>query len=161
MLKLARNMSQVPFSQLKKVYEQSIKLSARRDYPGMDDGLLQAEMDLYDYFRGVFFKTPGAYLCMWEEEGSVVSVLRLEPYRDGLLVTGLETAPNHRGRGYASALLSASCAMLQPGMPVYAHIHRSNLASAAVHKKCGFEIIANYSKLLDGSVSSFYDTFRR
>lgn len=159
MLKIARNMSQLPFSQLKQVYEQSIMEAVQRDYPGKDDALLQAEMDLYDYLRNVFFKTGGAYCCLWEEAGMAVSVLRLEPYRDGLLVTGLETSPHLRGKGYATKLLHASVAQLESNMPVYAHIHRSNRASAAVHIKCGFEIIANYSIFLDGSTSTFYDTY--
>lgn len=159
MLKIARSMSQLPFSQIKTVYEQSIIEAARREYPEADDGLLQAEMDLYDYLRNVFFKTPGAYICQWEDAGRIVSVLRLEPYRDGLLVTGLETAPSFRGKGFASRLLLESVAQVGDNTPVYAHIRRANKASAAAHRKCGFEILANYSAFLDGSTSTSYDTY--
>lgn len=159
MLKFARNMSQLPFSQLKKVYEQSIREAADREYGAEELGILRAEMELYDYLRNTFFKTDGAYICMWEEAGRIVSVLRLEPFRDGLLVTGLETAPECRGKGYATHLLRSSMAQLGNDIPVYAHVHRSNQASAVVHRNCGFEIIANYSVFLDGSISTFYDTF--
>ena len=159
MMKIARSMSQLSFSQIKRVYEQSILETAHREYPGQDDGVLQAEMDMYDYLRNVFFKTTGAYICQWEEAGEVVSVLRLEPYRDGLLVTGLETAPSSRGNRFASSLLGASVAQLEGRTPVYAHIHRSNKASIAVHRRCGFKIIANFSTFLDGSTSVFYDTY--
>lgn len=161
MLLIARKMSQLPFAQLKKVYEQSIKAVAEREYHNAPDGVLQAEMDLYDYFRNVFFKTENAWVCIWEETGAAVSVLRLETYQDGLLITGLETAAEFRGKGYATRLLRAVLSEVDANTPVYAHIHRWNKASVLVHRKCGFEKIANYSTFLDGSTSTFYDTYGR
>lgn len=161
MLKIVESMHQLDFQQLKQVHIESNTANAARDYPDRDDALLQSEMDLYDYLRQVFFKTAGARYCLWREGETTVAALRLEPYRDGLLIAALETAPGYRCKGYATKLLQAVLEYLGQGVTVYAHIDRKNGASIAVHKKCGFAIIANFSMFLDGSVSRSYDTYAR
>ena len=159
MLKVIRNINQLPFGEVMQVYLQSNLQKAKLDHFGRADGLLQAEMDFYAYLRDGFFRTDGAYYCLWEDNRQVVSALRMEPYEDGLLLTGLETHPDCRGKGYACALMAA--ALEQAQCPVYSHIDRHNFASIAVHKKCGFEKVTNFAVFLDGSVSRNADTYAR
>ena len=159
MLRVVTKMGQLPFEALKQIYLQSHTKAANEDYPNRPDGLLQAEMDFYDYLRNTFFHVEGAYYCLWEEDGTPVCALRLEPYREGLLLTGLEAHPQHRGKGYATALMAS--ALEKVNCPVYSHIERRNAASIRVHEKCGFEKVTNFAVLLDGSVSPKADTYLR
>ena len=109
-----------------------------------------------DYLRQVFFRTEGARYCIWVQEGDYVSALRLEPYQDGLVLAGLETHLDCRGKGFATALVQAALEWLggMGGVKVYSHIRRRNRASIAVHQRCGFQKIAEHARFLDGSVSS-------
>ncbi len=106
---------------------------------------------LYDYLAQVFFRTEGAYYAVWEACGSYVSALRLEPYMDGLLLSALETAPQHRNSGYATKLMQAALAQVR--LPVYSHVNKKNRASCAVHHSCGFQRLKGYAVYVDGSVS--------
>jgi len=159
MLRVISKMQDLPFRPLTDVYAQSIEDAARQNYPGREDGLLQAEMDLYSYLRDVFFKIPGARLYLWEEAGRILCALRMEPYKDGMLLTALETHPEYRKMGYAQKLIQAVLDSMQT--PAYSHIRRDNKASISVHQKCGFEKITNYAVYLDGSVSQKADTYCR
>ena len=159
MLRIITKMQDLPFGLLKPVYGQSLQEAAERDYAGRDDGLLQAEMDMYAYLKDTFFRIPGARYCIWEEDGRILSALRLEPYKDGLLLTALETHPEYRNKGYAQRLMQAVVDEVQVG--VYSHIDRRNSASVAVHQKCGFEKITNFAVYLDGSVTRKADTYCR
>ena len=107
MLILAHSLRELRFGALMEVYLQGNQEKAERDYPQepADVGLRLAEEDFYRYLRECFFRTPGAVYAVWEEGGSYVSALRLEPYRDGVLVTALETVPQQRRKGYAFRLL--------------------------------------------------------
>ena len=91
---------------------------------------------------------------MWISGGRYIAALRVEPYRDGYLITGLETAPDARRKGYATKLLQGVIAHLKDEgkVPVYSHVDKGNHASMAVHKKCGFQILYDYGVYLDGSV---------
>ena len=159
MLRMIRSVRELDFYGMAGIYADSIENDACENYPGQDDGRLQAEMDLYAYLRDVFFRIPGAVCCVWEENGVSVSALRLEPYRDGLLLTALETRPDARRKGYARNLIRQ--VLQQVDVPVYSHISRRNAASIAVHEKCGFEKITNFAVYLDGSVSRSADTYCR
>ena len=81
-----------------------------------------------------------------------VSAARLEPYRDGLLLEALETAPELRGRGYAAALLRNMLESAPGTGPVYSHVDKKNAASLAVHRACGFRRILEHAVYADGSV---------
>ena len=84
-----------------------------------------------------------------------MAALRIEPYCDGLLLTGLETAPEEREKGYATQLLSAVLEYLRVSSKsiVYSHVIKNNPASLAVHKKCGFVKHLDYAVYVDDSVS--------
>lgn len=122
-----------------------------------------AEDAFLDYIRYDFYRTKGACCLVWYENGIAVSALRLEPYRDGYLLCGLETAPQDRGRGYAGKLISACVDHLvaKNVTHLYSHVHKRNRISLRLHEKYSFIIISDTGALLDGSVSSMYFTLKR
>lgn len=144
MLYLAKSLQQLQFGQLMEVYiEGNLEKAA-------ETSLLQAEQDFYQYLLDCFFATPDAVYAVWIEDGEYVSALRLEPYKDGLLLAALETAPRHRRKGYASKLVEAILAEFS-GRKIYSHVGKSNEASLLVHERGGFRKIADSATYLDGS----------
>lgn len=148
MLHLARNLNELNFSSLMNVY---IEGNLEKAEEGLS--LLQAEQDFYQYLHDDFFRAPGAVYCVWQEAGCYVSALRLEPYKDGWLLEALETAPEHRRKGFAEALIRQILQLPQYGK-IYSHIHKKNTASLAVHEKCGFRRISESAVYISGSVNS-------
>ncbi len=146
---------------LMEVYEEGNRENGAEQYPEESEArqLMLAEQDFYQYLREVFFQTPGAVYAIWEEAGRYASALRLEPYRDGLLLAALETRPDSRRRGYGTLLIQAVLAAQEPGQRVYSHVHKRNLPSLGLHEKCGFQRIAEYAAYLDGSVNNRCCTF--
>lgn len=114
-----------------------------------------------EYLCRQFFRGQGELCCLWVKEKRCVSMLRLEPWQDGLLLTGLETLPEHRHHGYASDLLMAvgeylrSCGYCK----LYSHIDHRNCPSIRVHEKCGFRRISDTARLLDGTVTARMGTY--
>ena len=153
MLTVIRNMGQLNFGALMQVYVQSNRENAKDRYSREteDAGIRLAEQDFYQYLRECFFPTPGAFYAVWSMEGCYVSALRMEPYRDGLLLEALETAPEERQKGYAGMLIKSVLACV-PGQRVYSHIHKKNRASIRIHEACGFRMVLDYAVYADGSV---------
>ena len=114
-----------------------------------------------DYLRRDFFDAPGARLCLWYTDGVCVSALRLEFWRDGVLLCGLETAGSCRRRGFAEALIRAVQNYLteQGSGKLYSHINKRNAASIRVHEKSGFRKISDTARLLDGTVTAQMGTY--
>ena len=106
----------------------------------------------------MFFPTDNAWYCIWDEKGHYVSALRLEPYRDGLLLEALETAPAERRKGYAGKLLQAVQARFAQEK-IYSHVSKRNIPSLRTHEVCGFRKIAENAVYADGSVTSRSCTF--
>ena len=160
MLILAHSLRELRIGALMGVYLQGNQEKAERDYPEepAGAGLRLAEEDFYRYLRECFFRTPGAVYAVWEEGGSYVGALRLEPYRDGVLVNALETAPQQRRKGYASRLLEAVLGTLNG--PVYSHVAKRNLPSLALHERLGFRRIQETALYLDGSLDHRACTLR-
>lgn len=155
MLMVAKSLRELRFGELMEVYAESNQEKAE-DWPDLSRGfaLQLAEQDFFQYLKKVFFSTPRAVCCLWEEEGCYVSALRLEPYRDGLLLEALETAPAQRKKGYASALIRAVQDFLAEQGPVklYSHVHKGNSASLRTHETCGFSVISDHAVYISGSV---------
>ncbi len=156
MLKIIQSVYKMNFRMLADVYAQSCQERGILNYPDRPRAqqLLLAEQDLYGEVK-CFFEDYKAFYAVWETDNKYVSVLRMEPYKDGLLLEGLETAPEERGKGYAKLLL---CAVLsetsgQENKIIYSHIDKKNTASVAVHLACGFEKIRDCAVYADGSVS--------
>ena len=155
MLYLAHSSSQLHFGSLMAVYAESNRENGREFWPEEPEmrQIQLAEEDFYRYLEQVFFRTPGAVYALWEKNGRYVSALRLEPYRDRLLLEALETAPEQRRKGYAAALIQAVQCSLAGKTKLYSHVDKRNLPSLKVHEACGFRRIADYAVYVDGSVN--------
>ncbi len=141
MLRVIRNLRQLDFSQLMEVYLEG----------NLEKGnLLQAEQDFYQYLKEGFFTQPDDRYCLWVPEGKYVAALRLQRYRDGLLLEALETAPQRRRKGCAEALVRA---VLETASfeKVYVHIAFWNKPSVSLHEKCGFRKILDHAVYADGT----------
>ena len=152
---MAYALKDVSFSQLMRVYEEGNRENAREFWPDLDENqaLIRAEQEFYQYLKQVFFTTENARYCIWTEKGRYISALRLEPYRDGLLLEALETEPGERRKGYAAKLIRGVQEQL-PGDKIYSHVSKRNLASLRTHERCGFRIIADNAVYADGSVTN-------
>ncbi len=162
MLILGKKLASLRFAELTEVYGEGCRENGRAFYPLLpeQEQLLQAQQDFYAFLRDDFFRQPGAVYAIWEENGRYCSALRLQPYRDGLLLEALETAVPLRRRGYAEKLVRAVLDHVsrQGGGRVYSHVSRRNVASQAVHRACGFEKVLDYAVYVDGSVLRGSDT---
>ena len=155
MLHTAISLKDISFSQLMKVYEEGNLENAREFWPDLDENqaLIRGEQEFYQYLKQVFFATENARYCIWTENGRYVSALRLEPYRDGLLLEALETTPGERRKGYAVKLIRSVQEQLS-GAKIYSHVSKRNLASLRTHERCGFNKIADHAVYADGSVTN-------
>ena len=143
------------FSQLSQVYFQPL-------VDRCDQHLLDNEQMFYQYLHDVFFKTENAFYAVWLEAGEYVSALRLEPYKDGYLLAGLQTHCKRRNNGYAESLVGAVIDNMKECnkyLKIYAHVKKDNVASIRVHEHCGFKKIADLAVYIDGSVASDAYTF--
>lgn len=153
MLYIAKKLGELNFRQLMDVYEEGNLENAAELYPHapQNQWLLLAEQAFHQYLKECFFPTQGARYCVWIVDDRYVSALRLEPYKDGLLLEALETLPARRRKGYASALINAVLA-LYPNEKIYSHVGKKNLASMKTHESCGFHRILDHAVYADGSV---------
>lgn len=160
MLKLLHHPRQLLFSQLMAVYEEDNRENGAALFPNEPEmrQLELAEEGFRQYLWEDFFQTEGAFYALWEEGGRYVSALRMEPYRDGLLLEALSTHPDRRRMGYGKKLIQGVQAL--PGVAkIYAHVGKKNTASQAIHKSCGFQLIADHAVYIDGSVDPHAVTF--
>ena len=162
MLKLIYSMSQLNCEQLMSVYHESNTVNAKIRYKECPEemAIKREEEDFLSYLREDFFTVKGAFYAVWVVDGVYYAALRLEPYRSGLLLEALETAPNVRRKGYAELLMNAVINHLETfeHRLLYSHIRNSNIPSLGVHKKCGFRKISDTATLIDGTVTSKYCT---
>ena len=160
MLKIAEKLNELDFGQLMAVYEEGNLENGAELWPELSQGqqILRAEQDFYQYLRECFFATEGAIYALWVIDGQYVSALRLEPYQDGLLLEALETAPEHRHKGYASKLIRAVLEWVG-NQKVYSHVSKRNAASLRTHEKSGFHRILEHAVYADGSVLTSSCTF--
>lgn len=162
MVTFHRNRTDCKISELLSVYEQSIETDRRLRYLHFDEniGFQTAAQDFYQYLSQIFFRTSGAVLAAYSDCGKYVSALRLEPYKDGYLLSGLETAPEHRRKGFARRLVTEVIVhCCEAGISrLYSHIHKQNIPSKDLHISVGFSVIRKDAVLLDGTFSDQYET---
>lgn len=156
MLKIIRFLKELDFSQLMRVYEEGNRENGAEFYPHLPEGqqLIRAEQDFYAFLQE-FFRGPEAFYAVWTVDGNYAAALRMEPYRDGLLLEALETAPGLRRKGYARALINETkaCLRTQGHRKIYSHVNKKNEASLAVHAACGFQRTLEHAVYIDGSVT--------
>ena len=160
MLKIVDKLSRLDFRQLMDVYIEGNRENGEERYPHLPETrqIMEAEQDFYQYLHECFFLIKGAVYALWIVDGVYVSALRLEPYQDGLLLEALETAPSHRQKGYAKALIQAVLDHVGKEK-VYSHVHKKNVPSLRAHEACGFHRILEHALYVDGSVRSNSCTF--
>lgn len=154
MLHLAKKCSELNFSKLMELYEESNRENAVEFWPDLSENeqMLRAERAFYQYLQEDFFKVESAYYAVWKEDGRYLSALRIEPYEDGALLEALETKPDCRNRGYATMLMQA--VLKQEMRKIYSHVSKNNIPSLRTHEKCGFQKILDHAVYVDGSVST-------
>ena len=154
MLKIFHHLGELNFRQLMDVYREDNVDNGKYSYPDLppDRQLEEAEQSFYQYLAQDFFRQKDAFCAVWEVQGRYVSALRLEPYRDGMLLEALSTAPEYRRRGFAAALIRAVLKGLPPGR-IYSHVGKGNTASLRTHGACGFQRIRENAVYVDGSVN--------
>ena len=154
MLIVARKLRELSFGKLMEVYQEGNLENGRIHYTDEpeDRQIALAEQDFYQYLQQVFFRTEGAAYFIWEENGKYISALRLESYRDGLLLEALETHPEMRQKGYAAKLMQETLPFAK-GVLLYSHVSKKNIPSLRTHEKCGFKRILEYAVYADGSVN--------
>ena len=120
------------------------------------------ENDTMSYLREVFFREKGAFYAVWVVDSAYKAAVRFGPYKDGLLLHSLETAPGDRRKGYAYALLMHTLDYLRTTdhKKIYSHINKRNKASLALHTKCGFKIVSDVAVYLDGTVTQNSNTLQ-
>ena len=155
MLFVANSLGELDFPQLMKIYIEGNREHGEDCWPekSLEEQLSLSEQDFYTYLRERFFTKAGAVYMVWSENGRYVSALRLEPYRDGLLLEALETLPEEWRKGYAASLICAVQEWLKESevISVYSHVSKQNTASLRTHVKCGFEIFLDHSYYNDGT----------
>ncbi len=139
MLKLIYSMGDLDVEQLLKLYEEW----------HLD------ERGYLDFLRNDFFRQKDAFFAVWAPHGQYKAALRIEPYRDGLLVAALSTAPNERRKGYGYLLVTEALKYLSTlsYKVVYSHVDKKNFPSLELHKKCGFQLFSDSAKYIDGTVT--------
>ena len=156
MLRIVDRMRDLRFAELMDVYIESNTANGTEKYPYSSpfEQLREAETDFYHYLSSVFFRQACSSYFVWEADGRYLSALRLEPYCDGFLLCGLETAPSARRQGCAYNLICATITHLaeQGSGTLYSHVSKKNTASLKVHERCGFYISRDYAVYSDGSV---------
>ena len=164
MLKIIRSMKELDFAPLMQIYEEGNRENGAERYPQLPENqqILCAEQDFYAFLRE-FFRESEAFYAIWLENGVHTAALRMEPYRDGLLLEALETMPDLRRRGYARALINETMAFLRScgGCKIYSHVHKKNKASLAVHEACGFQRTLEYAVYINGNVNQYCCVYSR
>lgn len=156
MLNVFYSSGQLNKAQLQQVYEQSILEDGQKRYRSLPEQLqiLRATEDFYDYVD-LFLGDEKSMYAVWVTDGVYNAALRVEGYRDGYLLSGLETSLRSRRKGCATALVRSVQEFLsQSGhYKLYSHVDRNNEASLQVHRNCEFSRILEYAVYIDGSVS--------
>ena len=153
MMHFACYINDLSYGKIMTVYEESNLNKARVQYSDLDNNVAihMVEQEFYTYLKDVFFQTEGAYCAVFEKNNQYCCIVRIEPYLDGVILAGLETAPEFRRMGFASRLYLELLTTLTK--PVYVHVEKKNYASILLHEKFGFSIIADFAVFLDGSRS--------
>ncbi len=128
-------------ARLMEIYEESNRENIEYffpEYKGTEEGLMKVIQSFTGYIKNEFLSQPGNVYYVWVSGGEWVSALRLYKLEGFHYIEALETKPSERKRGYACALLQAVAERV--GSIIRDNVSKSNTASLAVHKKCGFEI---------------------
>lgn len=126
------------------IYAEANLENARWRHPGLVDytEAIQAEEALFvDFLRSFMKKEQNRYYVL-EIGGQWVSALRLTRIDDFFYLEALETAEEHRRKGYAARIINEVIALLRSRGTVIirSNVDKENKASLATHRKCGFKV---------------------
>lgn len=140
------------------VYLESCLENARWNYPEGEDlsqAIREQEIGFVAFLEEFLAEERNRYF-VWEEDGQWVSALRLTKLPECEYLEALETAPEHRKKGYGEKLIRAVVDDLrQKGSVVIRdNVSKRNVPSLEIHRKCGFQIEEeNGINYLDGTRS--------
>lgn len=107
--------------------------------------LRKVEASFLHFLENDFFPREKAAYWIWEENGVWLSAARTCETERGLYyLEALETPPQHRNRGYASALLTGILDALKAegAFRLCDCVSKTNTASLRTHEKCSFAIVS-------------------
>jgi len=139
------------------IYAEASLAIAKEKCPEQED-LSESIREEEDYFVGFlkrFMEKEKNRYYVWEVDGKWVSALRLTELDGFCYLEALETAPEHRRKGYAASLIGEVLAALKTRgrVTIRSNVNKNNVASLATHKKCGFKIeLENGVNCLTGEV---------
>lgn len=107
----------------------------------LEEAIKAEELYFMEFLKKFMSKTQSKYYVLGVN-GQWVSALRLTEVEGFYYMEALETAPEHRKKGYASQLISEVIALLKTRGEVImrSNVRKTNEASLVTHKKCGFVI---------------------
>lgn len=143
LLKFEKMSKEDMYRMVHSVYIEASYENAKEKYPESEDlteAMKQEEIYFVEKFLGKFMsKNKNSYYVL-EENGVWVSALRLTKLDGYYFMEALETAPAYRKKGYAEKLISEVIMHLGEGAVIRSNVRKTNIASLAIHKKCGFVI---------------------
>lgn len=106
------------------------------------ESTLKNEIENFVNFFQKFFATADNKYYVLEENGIPLCAARLSKIDNFYYLEALETAPEHRKKGYATRLLNdiINLYSLKGAVDIRDCVNKKNTASLATHKKCGFTI---------------------
>lgn len=107
----------------------------------LEEAIKAEELYFVEFLKKFMSKTQSRYYVL-DVDSQWVSALRLTKIEDFYYMEALETSPEYRRNGYAAQLISEVIALLKANDEVImrSNVNKTNVASLATHKKCGFEI---------------------
>lgn len=114
--------------------------------------------DFLDGLHDVFFRTSGGSYWVLSDGNQYLAALRMEPIRDGFLLSGLQVCSTCRRQGYGLKLVQ-DVTRRMGHTRIYSHIRHDNYPSIHLHLKAGFMKCSDTARLLDGTVTSRYGTY--
>ncbi|MBQ8815083.1 MAG: GNAT family N-acetyltransferase [Lachnospiraceae bacterium] len=126
------------------IYIEASMENATDKHPELSDlteAIKEEERYFIDFLKTFFSKEQNTYYVL-DVDGQWVSALRLTKIDDFYYMEALETAPNHRRKGYAAALIREVISSLsgKGAVKIRSNVNKKNIASLATHRKCGFTI---------------------
>lgn len=126
------------------IYGESNLENVRWDNPEVEDFsklLFEYEKGYMDFVQSFLVNEKNRYY-IFEINGQWVSALRMTKVEDFYYLEALETAKQYRKKGYGTEFLQELIRMLKKRgkIIIRSNVSKKNMASLAVHKKCGFVI---------------------
>ena len=141
------------------IYAESCRENAQERYPdeSLTEAIRKEEQGYINFFKTFFAQERNRYYIL-EGEGVWVCALRLTKLEDGYYLEALETPEAYRRKGLAVRLIQEVIALLRErgAVCIRSCVAKTNTASLATHKKCGFIIAQeNGVDYLDHSTSPY------